>query len=48
MQKIDLGIAMCHFVKGTEEFGKTAVFTVENPGITAPENTEFIAGYRIG
>lgn len=48
MQKIDLGIAMCHFVKGIQELGKTAVFTEENPGITVPADTEFIAGYRIG
>ena len=48
LQKIDLGIAMRHFVKGIEELGKTAVFTEENPGITVPADTEFIAGYRIG
>ena len=48
MQKMDLGIAMCHFVKGIQELGKNAVFTEADPGITVPADTEFIAGYRIG
>lgn len=43
LQKIDLGIALCHFVMGLEETGKTAGVSVSDPGIVIPEDAEYIA-----
>ena len=43
LQKIDVGIALCHFVMGLEEKGKTPAVTVSDPGIDTPGNTEYIA-----
>ena len=43
MQKIDLGIALCHFVCGMEERGKKATLLLQDPGLVPPANTEYIA-----
>ena len=43
MQKIDLGIALCHFVLGAEEKGLRPAVTVADPGLEVPANTEYIA-----
>jgi len=43
MQKIDLGIALCHFVLGARLRGQTPTVTVADPGISAPPDTEYIA-----
>lgn len=45
MQKIDLGIALCHFSLAAEESGLKLQFCVNNPGITAETDTEYIASY---
>ncbi len=46
-EKIDVGIAMCHFVMGLEEQGKKPVVTVDNPRSEIPENAEYIATVNI-
>ena len=38
VQKIDMGIALCHFMSVTD-----GAFKIANPGITAGEDTEYIA-----
>ncbi|MBR0205247.1 MAG: nitroreductase [Clostridia bacterium] len=43
MQKIDLGIALCHFVLGAEEQGLTCRVEIRDPGIPLPPETEYIA-----
>ena len=43
LQKIDVGIALCHFVMGVEELGKTAAVTIDDPGLKTPDDTEYIA-----
>ena len=43
LQKIDVGIALCHFVMGVEELKETAEITTYDPGITVPDGTEYIA-----
>ena len=43
LQKIDVGIALCHFVMGLEEMGKKFEVKVADPGIRTPENVEYIA-----
>ena len=48
MQKIDLGIALCHFVLGARLRGQTAAVTVADPGIPVPDGTEYIATAELG
>ena len=47
LQKIDVGIALCHFMMGLEEQGKTAAVVVSDPGIHIPENVEYIASVQM-
>lgn len=48
MQKIDLGIALCHFALSAKEKGLNIRFDIGDPGITADADTEYIASYLIG
>ena len=48
LQKIDVGIALCHFVLGMEEKGKCAAVMISDPGIDIPEDAEYIATVSIG
>lgn len=43
LQKIDVGIALCHFLMGLEERGKTPELTVCDPGLPVPAGVEYIA-----
>ena len=43
MQKIDLGIALCHFVLGARIKDLTAKVEVRDPGIKPPTGTEYVA-----
>ena len=43
LQKIDVGIALCHFVMGAEEKGKRAEISVKDPGVEIPGDVEYIA-----
>ncbi len=45
MQKIDIGIALCHFDLAAKETGLTLRFVQENPGITMQDGMEYIASY---
>ena len=45
MQKIDLGIALCHFALAAEESGMSVDFRLDDPGIAAEADTEYIASY---
>ena len=45
IQKVDLGIALCHFEIGAEERGIKGHFIQEDPDIRTPEDTEYIATY---
>ena len=47
MQKIDLGIALCHFALGAQQHGCRVRFLTEDPGIVCPEDTEYIASFRV-
>ena len=47
MQKIDLGIALCHFALAAKENSINACFSTSNPGIAAEADTEYIASYLI-
>lgn len=43
LQKVDIGIALCHFAYGLEENKKTAKLVLADPGIPAPGDTAYIA-----
>ena len=47
MQKIDMGIALCHFALAAEEGGLNVQFCISDPGIAAEPDTEYIASYLI-
>ncbi len=46
LQKVDMGIALCHFVSGLEDQNRDPEVFVSDPGITVPENVEYIATVR--
>ena len=46
LQKIDVGIALCHCVMGLEEQGEAPEVAVSDPGIAVPDGTEYIATVR--
>lgn len=48
LQKIDVGISLCHMVMGLEELGKHPEVIVKDPSIPVPDGTEYIATVRIG
>ena len=48
MQKIDMGIALCHFELVAKEEGLGVTFEVADPGIEISGDMEYIASYRIG
>lgn len=45
IQKIDLGIALCHFEIGAKETGIVGRFVQEAPAIDTPEQTEYIVTF---
>lgn len=46
MQKIDIGIALCHFELTANEIGISTEFVVENPNIECKNSEEYIATYK--
>lgn len=47
MQKVDLGIALCHFSLAAKESGLDHQFCISDPGIAAGAGTEYIASYLL-
>lgn len=47
LQKIDVGIALCHFVTGLEEQGVHPEVLVSDPGIGIPDGVEYIASVAV-
>lgn len=47
MQKVDMGIALCHFALVAEEQGLQPRFVIADPGLAAAADTEYIASYRL-
>lgn len=48
IQKIDLGIALCHAACAIEETGRKAVFSMEDPGLPHPADTVYISSVFAG
>ena len=46
IQKVDMGIAMCHFVRGVNMTGGKAAFMLADPGLHTPEDTVYIASFE--
>ena len=46
IQKVDVGIALCHFDLVMEENGSSGRFLFEKPQIAAPENVHYIVSYE--
>lgn len=42
LQKIDVGIALCHFVLGMEQKGVAVEVSADDPHIETPEDMEYI------
>ncbi len=47
MQRIDMGIALCHFDLAAQELGMKPSLIKEDPGIPHDDGTVYIASYRI-
>ncbi|MDE6017174.1 MAG: nitroreductase family protein [Acetatifactor sp.] len=47
MQKIDLGIALCHFALAAKENAINICFNMNDPGIAAEAGMEYIASYLL-
>ncbi len=47
MQKIDLGIALCHFALAAKENAINICFSMNDPGIAAEDGMEYIASYLL-
>ena len=45
MQKIDLGIALCHFALSAKESGLNITFSIDDPNIKSDADVEYIASY---
>ena len=46
IQKIDIGIALCHFELAAKELGLNIWFEIADPGITTPADTAYIASFK--
>ena len=47
MQKVDMGIALCHFELAAKENDIEAQFHISDPGIMTGDNVEYIASYLL-
>ncbi len=47
IQKVDIGIALCHFDLTWKQDGHDGVFVFEDPGLDVPEHTEYVVTYRV-
>lgn len=47
IQKIDMGIALCHFELGAVESGLCPVLYVEDPGLPGQDGLIYIASFKI-
>ena len=47
IQKIDMGIALCHFALAAQECGLDVSFEIADPGIPVAEGMEYVASYAV-
>ena len=47
MQRVDMGIALCHWALTAEELGLKGQWAIQEPGIVKPDAlTEYIVSWR--
>ena len=46
LQRVDLGIAMCHFALVARESGLDGRWVVDDPGLDLPAGVEYTATWR--
>ncbi len=47
LQKIDVGIAVCHFTMGLEDMKKSCEIKISDPGIDIPSDAEYIVSVKM-
>lgn len=47
LQKIDIGIALCHFMMGLEELGKQPKVSFVNPSVEVPQDVEYVLSVSV-
>lgn len=47
LQKVDLGIALCHFALAAEALGRRVSFSLEAPALPLPNGIRYIASYLL-
>ena len=47
LQKVDIGIALCHFELAMAECGGDAAFEISDPGLPVPEGVQYIATFAL-
>ncbi len=48
LQKVDMGIAMCHFALGVEEKGQECRLMISDPDLQTPQGVEYVATFEMG
>ena len=46
LQRVDMGIAMCHFELSAQELGLKGSWVVEDPALPLPDKTEYVVTWR--
>lgn len=46
LQRVDMGIAMCHFELSAKELGLKGSWVVEDPALPLPDKTEYVVTWR--
>ena len=47
LQRVDLGIALCHFLRAAEALGREAALRLEDPGLETPEGIRYVATWAL-
>ena len=47
VQKIDVGISLCHFELAAAQCGNRVLFEINDPGLAAGEDTEYMASFLV-
>jgi hypothetical protein len=47
LQRVDMGIAMCHFELAAQELGLQGSWVISNPKLSVPEGTEYTVSWNI-
>ncbi len=48
LQRIDVGIAVYHFVRSLSDAGRSCALTLEKPEFAVPDEWQYVAAFRVG